>query len=188
MNIDDGSFSRVYLKQTTATAKQCFICYRPTTTVLATINAVDFLYTCDGHLKDRGFASKIDLPSGSGEEKPKVNEEEIRRVKEEWEEKQRLKEKAKDEDKDKDKDKASKEASSKSKSTPPAPTPMPVVSTTPKPTHERYVLHRDIWAMRLAEHKKRRQTTAVKQVAPRLPIAPRTAPVLPPPPSSSPPS
>ncbi|GJJ07668.1 hypothetical protein Clacol_001873 [Clathrus columnatus] len=143
---------------TTATAKSCFICFRPTTTVLATINtAVE-------------------------QEKPKVSDEEIKRIKEEWEEKQRRKEKAGDKEKDKNSDKDKKESSPKPKSTPPGPTPMPVITTTttPKPTHERYVLHRSIWAMRLAEHKKKRQATAAKQVAPRLPIAPRSVPAFPP--------
>ena len=50
---------------------------RPTTTVLATIKSEDFLYTCDGHLEDVNFASKI-----------KVTVEEIAEVKREWEERQ----------------------------------------------------------------------------------------------------
>ena len=53
------------------------MCMRPTTTVLATIKSEDFLYTCDGHLEDVNFASKI-----------KVTVEEIAEVKREWEERQ----------------------------------------------------------------------------------------------------
>ena len=53
------------------------MCMRPTTTVLATIKSEDFLYTCDGHLEDANFASRI-----------KVTAEEIAEVKREWEERQ----------------------------------------------------------------------------------------------------
>ena len=53
------------------------MCMRPTTTVLATIKSEDFLYTCDGHLEDANFASRI-----------KVTAEVIAEVKREWEERQ----------------------------------------------------------------------------------------------------
>ena len=66
--------------QTAGTAKGCFVCCRPTTTVLATVDTVDFLYTCNGHLNDTNFASKV---------KVKVTAEEIAEVKRQWEEKQR---------------------------------------------------------------------------------------------------
>jgi hypothetical protein len=38
--------------QKVATARPCYICRRPTQTVLATIKTEDFLYACDGHLTD----------------------------------------------------------------------------------------------------------------------------------------
>ena len=53
------------------------MCMRPTTTVLATMKSEDFLYTCDGHLEDANFASKV-----------KVTGEAIAEVKREWEERQ----------------------------------------------------------------------------------------------------
>jgi hypothetical protein len=43
----------------------------------------------------------------------------------------------------------------------------------PTPAHQRYTLHRDFFAMRLAEHRKQRQTSQAKALAPRLPGAPR---------------
>ena len=157
------------------------MCFRPTTTVLATLNATDFLYTCDGHLTDRGFATLIEPPpdASAASETKKVSDEEIRRIKEEWEERQKRaqeKEGAKAGDKDGDKGKESDTKQSPTpKPTPPPPSPIPVpgASAAAKPTHQRYVLHRDVWSMRLAEHKKKRQTTAVKEVAPRLPTTPR---------------
>lgn len=37
--------------------KPCFICYKPTTSVLLSLNSIDFLYTCPPHLKDPLFAT-----------------------------------------------------------------------------------------------------------------------------------
>jgi len=82
------------LAQAAATARPCFICYKPTTIVLATINAVDFLYTCPVHLTDPGFATalgeSVDGPVG-GPRKMGLSPEEIAKVKEEWEERQKKK-------------------------------------------------------------------------------------------------
>lgn len=104
-------------------------------------------------------------------------------MKADWEEKQKRKaEKAKEkegeegkgEDKDggKPKDDASKDKATKTppKVTSPAPAPAPQ-----RPSHEKYALHRDMFALRTAEHRKRRQTAQVKELAPRLPGAPRSA-------------
>jgi len=153
---------------------------------LATINTVDFFYTCDSHLTDRGFASLVEPPSPYELPKPegrKVSDEEIKKIKEEWEEKQRKKkekekensEKEKEKEKDAEKD-ASKAATTKSPP-PPAPIPVPGSAAPAKPAHQKYILHRDVWAMRLGEHKKKRQTAAAKEVAPRLPGAPRGMPL-----------
>ncbi|KAG6903322.1 hypothetical protein C0995_013075 [Termitomyces sp. Mi166 len=141
------SFGNVYYKRTAATAKACYVCYKPTTTVLATINTTDFLYTCAVHLTDQGFATIL---GGS-------TDEEIAKVKEEWEEKQKRKgeekegkEKGEEEDKEDRNDKKSL-----------------------LPVHERYALHRDFFAMREREHRKRRQAAQTRALAPLLPGAPR---------------
>lgn len=168
------------------TAKACYICNKPTTTVLATINTVDFIYACDNHLTDPGFATQVgesaDGGAGAGAKKVGLSAEEIAKVKEEWEERQKKKkEKEKEEgdkDKDKDKEKEANDKNDKSKASSPkasavsTPSPQP---STPTPSHQRYTLHRDIFAMRLAEHRKRRQTAQAKELAPRLPGAPRGA-------------
>ncbi|SJL01505.1 uncharacterized protein ARMOST_04827 [Armillaria ostoyae] len=171
------SFTNLYYKRTTGTPKACFVCYKPTTTCLATINAVDFLYTCPTHLTDRGFASSIQEEPA----KPALGDDEIAKVKEEWEEKrkkkaEREKEKEKEKDKedkekDKDDDKDKKEKKSTSKSSHSSVSP----PSTPKssPAHERYALHRDIFAMRQTEHRRRRQAAQAKDLAPRFPGAPR---------------
>ncbi|TFL00581.1 VPS4-associated protein 1 [Pterulicium gracile] len=181
------SFTNLYYKRTAATEKACFVCFKPTPLVLATAQTVDFFYVCPGHLTDRGFAS----PLSSEPEKPQVGAEEIAKVKQEWEDKQKAKKekadaaKEKEKDSEKDGDKKGKdpdESTSSNKadtkwSRPAAstsPSPAPSGSTTPK--HERYALHRDFYAMRQTEHRKRRQTAQAKQLAPQLPRAPRGNP------------
>ncbi|KAG8956566.1 hypothetical protein FRC04_000044 [Tulasnella sp. 424] len=170
------SFQNVYYKRTVATAKPCYVCLRQTTTVLATVDVVDFLYTCDNHLSDPGFATLV--PSETS--KPQVSAEEIERVKKEYEEKQKAKkekeeaakkEAAKEKD-GKDKGADPKTAAVPKKSTPPATTPTPPAPSTP--SHQKYTLHRQMFQMRLDEHKKRRQAKEVKEVAPKFPIAPRS--------------
>lgn len=172
------------LEQAVGTPKACFVCYKPTTTVLATINTVDFIYTCDNHLTDPGFASRIgESPDGAagGASKAALSPEEIAKVKEEWEERQKRKQqkaKEKETEKDQDKDKEKTESLSKedkpksttpSQSTSSASTPPPA----PSPSHQKYSLHRDIFAIRQAEHRKRRQAAQAKELLPRLPGAPR---------------
>ncbi|KAH8106314.1 DUF1742-domain-containing protein [Cristinia sonorae] len=175
------SFTNLYYKRAVGTPKACYVCRKPTSTVLATINTVDFIYTCDGHLTDPGFATQVGESSdgASGARKLGLSPEEIAKVKEEWEEKQRKKkekekEKAEDKDKGKEKDETGKQTDKpeKTKTKSPAPsTPAPSTPTTP--THERYTLHRDIFTLRLTEHRKRRQAAQAKELAPRLPGAPR---------------
>ncbi|KAK0231252.1 DUF1742-domain-containing protein [Armillaria fumosa] len=168
------SFTNLYYKRTTGTPKACFICYKPTTTCLATINAVDFLYTCPAHLTDRGFASPIQEEPA----KPALGDDEIAKVKAEWEEKQKWKaerEKEKDkEDKEKDKDN-DKDKKDKKSSPPKSPHSSVSPPSTPKslPAHERYALHRDIFTMRQTEHRRRRQAAQAKDLAPRFPGAPQ---------------
>ncbi|KAK0498325.1 VPS4-associated protein 1 [Armillaria luteobubalina] len=171
------SFTNLYYKRTTGTVKACFVCYKPTTTCLATINAVDFLYTCPTHLTDRGFASPIQEETA----KSALGDDEIAKVKVEWEEKQKRKaerEKEKEKEKDKEdaeKDKDNDKVKKEKKSTPPKSPNSLSPPSTPKssPAHERYALHRDIFTMRQTEHRRRRQAAQAKDLAPRFPGAPR---------------
>ncbi|KAI0650152.1 VPS4-associated protein 1 [Trametes meyenii] len=177
------SFTNLYYKRAVGTARACYVCHKPTTTVLATINTVDFLYTCDTHLADPGFASQVGTSSdgvGAGGAKMGLSTEEIAKVKSEWEERQKKKaEKAKEKEKEKEKDDKEKGAVDKESDSkkvpgsvsPPSSTP---AAPTPTPTHQRYTLHRDIFSLRLAEHRRRRQAVQAKELAPRLPGAPMT--------------
>jgi hypothetical protein len=125
--------------------------------------------TCNS-LSDPGFATPV---KAEEPEKPALSEEELKKIKEEWEAKQKAKkekekEKAKEkdkEDKDKDKSKTPPKASTSSILSTPSPTP----STS---SHAKYVLHRQIFAMRQSEHRKRRQVAQAKQIAPLLPFVP----------------
>ena len=149
---------------------------------MATAQTVDFLYTCESHLKDPGFASRItdDPLSKSG-----LTVEEIAQVKADWEEKQKRKAEKEKEKKEGDKGKAEgkdgekpKEDSSKGETTKVAPSKVtsPAPAPTPQqPSHEKYALHRDMFALRTAEHRRRRQAAQAKELAPRLPGAPRSA-------------
>ncbi|KAH9938504.1 AAA-ATPase Vps4-associated protein 1-domain-containing protein, partial [Fomitopsis serialis] len=129
------SFQNIYYKRAVATARPCYVCHKPSTTVLATIQTVDFLYTCDTHLSDPAS------PMG-------LSPEEIAKVKQEWEDRQKKKTKEKDKDASQDGDKKSDSTEDKDSKT----------------FHERYTLHRDIFALRLAEHRRRRQTAQAKDL------------------------
>ncbi|KAJ3520309.1 hypothetical protein NM688_g9181 [Phlebia brevispora] len=186
------SFANLYYKRAVGTPRACYVCYKPTTTVLATINTVDFVYVCDTHLTDPGFATEVkdtNADAAGGPKKAELSPEEIAKVKEEWEERQKRKqEKAKEkekEEKEKEKDKdgkekddkdskeASKEKESKKSASKSPPPTSPPSSTPATPSHPKYTLHRDIFSMRVAEHRRRRQTAQAQALAPRLPGAPK---------------
>ena len=117
--------------------------------MLATIDTVDFLYTCPGHLEDRGFASSLGGHNEAGAgRKVEVTAEEIAKVKAEWEEKQKkLDKKANEKEKEKTAD--GDEAKAKRTSSQDASTslkPAPASTPSPAPTHQRYALHADFFA------------------------------------------
>lgn len=154
--------------------------------MLATINTVDFLYTCDTHLTDTGFASPIGESSdgAGGARKLGLSPEEIAKVKKEWEdqqkkkkEKEAAKKKEKEDkekgDKDKEDSKEDKDTAKKSPVLPGSLSPSSLTPPPPTPTHQRFSLHRDMFALRLSEHRKRRQAAQAKELAPRFPGAPR---------------
>ncbi|KAL1968817.1 hypothetical protein VTN77DRAFT_1178 [Rasamsonia byssochlamydoides] len=98
-------------------AKACYVCYKPSTSVLITPDNKDFFYICPIHLKDRGFCSPVvDTEQEAARKREEAMAREIEKVKQEYEEKQkRKKEKEKEKGKDKtneenDADKDSKQA------------------------------------------------------------------------------
>ncbi|KAI0002951.1 VPS4-associated protein 1 [Russula compacta] len=181
------SFQNVYYKRATATSRACYVCSKPTTICLSTANAVDFIYTCDAHLSDTGFATELVDPAAAAPKEEAVSKEEIARIKAEWEAKEARK---KDKDKAKETNKSggkdtggegekegvkkngTKSPSPRTPSSPPSHSPV-ASSGAATPTHKRYSLHRDFYAMRQAEHRRRRQTKQIQELAPRFPGAPR---------------
>ncbi|KAG8715431.1 hypothetical protein FRC11_004210, partial [Ceratobasidium sp. 423] len=97
--------------------------------------------------------------------------EEIARIKAEWEAKQKKKqEQAEKEKKDgEDKKDDEKKDGEKNKVMSPKPaSPVPVASGSATPKHDKYVLHRQFYTMRLTDHRRRRQQKEVDALAPKL--------------------
>ena len=171
--------------QATATPRACYVCSKPTTVCLATTNAIDFLYACEAHLSDAGFATELVDPGAAAAAaagaKGSVSKEEIARIKAEWEAKEARK---KDKDKDSKAKSGGKDAGgeaemeeggkkgAKSASPSGGTSPTTAGSGAATPTHKRYSLHRDFFAMRQAEHRRKRQTKQTQELVPRLPGAP----------------
>ncbi|KAK2074195.1 hypothetical protein P8C59_008419 [Phyllachora maydis] len=89
-------------------SRSCEICYKLTASVLITPDNKDFFYVCPQHLKDANFCTpKIDQAAVEARKRREMDEE-VARVKKEFEEKQRKK-KEKEQDKDKDKEKEKKD-------------------------------------------------------------------------------
>jgi AAA-ATPase Vps4-associated protein 1 len=145
------------------------MCNRETRTVLW--NPQDWLYTCDTHLTDPGFATLVVDPApAASTTKPALSEEELKKIKEEWEDRQKKKKEAAAVDKDgKTTEEDANSAATENKK-PPA---QLFASPNAEPTHQKYTLHRQIFVMRANALKKKQQASQVKAVAPRLPIAPR---------------
>lgn len=108
-----------------ANAKACWICYKPSSTVLITPDQDDWFHICPGHLKDRKFAMPQDEVNLAEQKRKEELDKEIEAVKKEFEEKMRKKlarrkqkeyekdekkeEKKKEETEDKDDEKAKEE-------------------------------------------------------------------------------
>ncbi|WVQ79621.1 hypothetical protein IAT38_001721 [Cryptococcus sp. DSM 104549] len=162
----------VYYERKTGTPRPCYVCNRPTQTVLATIKTEDFLYTCDGHLSDP--ASPIAAPAPP----PGPSAEDIRKVVADYNAREARKKKGaeKKDDKDKDKDKDGKDGKKDSAKSPsPAPASVPVATTPPAPTHRKFALHRQMFEMRKNELKRKDMQSKAREVGRGLPQVPRTA-------------
>jgi len=88
------ALSNVWHLRTVAegSSKPCYVCYKPTVSVLITPDNKDFFYACRGHLKDRGFCSPV---VDEAAKKKEELDREVELVKKEYEEKLAKKKKAK---------------------------------------------------------------------------------------------
>ena len=145
------------------------MCNRETRTVLW--NPQDWLYTCDTHLTDPGFATLVVDPAPAAPiTKPALSEEELKKIKEEWEERQKKKKDAAAASKDGEPKKDDAKPEAMENKMPPA---QLFTSPNAEPTHQKYTLHRQIFGMRVNALKKKQLASQAKAVAPRLPIVPR---------------
>ncbi|OJJ87062.1 AAA-ATPase Vps4-associated 1 family protein [Aspergillus glaucus CBS 516.65] len=85
-------------------AKACFICYKPSNSVLITPDNKDFFYICPAHLKDRNFCSAV-VDTAGAEAKVKEALQQRKKEKEKEKKGEESKEKNGEEKKDADKDK-----------------------------------------------------------------------------------
>ncbi|KAL2877220.1 hypothetical protein SGCOL_007616 [Colletotrichum sp. CLE4] len=101
------SFSNIYTHRKVAetAAKGCDVCYRATSSVLVAPENKDFFYVCPSHLKDKNFCSPIIDKEAVEAKKKKALEDEVERVKKEYEDKQKKKKEKEEKEKEKDKDK-----------------------------------------------------------------------------------
>ena len=150
------------------------MCMRPTTTVLATMKSEDFLYTCDGHLEDANFASKV-----------KVTGEAIAEVKREWEERQVKQGKVKQGQVEQGKVKQVEQGKVKQGQVESQVNQVNQVESL-QVKHEQYILHRDFFSskyslppsilltapVRRAEHRRRREAAQARVLGVRLPRVP----------------
>ncbi|KAI6843025.1 hypothetical protein KC340_g1259 [Hortaea werneckii] len=74
-----------------AAAKSCWICYKPSSTVLITPDQDDYFYICPGHLKDGKFAIAKDAEDLAEKKRKEDLDKEIESVKKEYEEKMKKK-------------------------------------------------------------------------------------------------
>jgi hypothetical protein len=72
-------------------AKACWICYKPSSTVLITPENDDWFHICPGHLKDNKFAIAKDAEDLAEKKRKEELDKEIEAVKKEFEEKMRKK-------------------------------------------------------------------------------------------------
>jgi hypothetical protein len=74
-----------------SSAKACWICYKPTPTVLTTPDNDDFFYICPGHLVDSKFAIAKDAEDLAKKKRDEEIEKEIEKLKKEFQEKMKKK-------------------------------------------------------------------------------------------------
>jgi hypothetical protein len=101
-----GQLQNVWHLRTVAesSSKPCYICYKPSASVLTTPDSKDFFYVCRSHLTDRGFASPIiDEKAAEEKRKKEAMDKEIEKIKLEYEAKMKAKKAKKKKDDDKDK-------------------------------------------------------------------------------------
>lgn len=153
-------FRNRYIKRKvdTSDARACFICYRPTASVMVneTPNA-DFFYICDSHLTDPGFA-RLDPEYEAALKKSEAEQAEIDQLRAEWDaKKQKQAEKKKNDDSNKDNNESKEKESATHSAPPPAPPKTPIG----RPTYE---LNKGVFKLRLGAKRQKAQERKTKSL------------------------
>ncbi|KAG7562570.1 hypothetical protein FFLO_02044 [Filobasidium floriforme] len=168
----------VYYERKAATAKQCYVCRTPTTTVLSTVNTVSWIYVCPKHLDDAAtLIPQPKTPAGpSKEDIAKVIEEHRQREARRTEDLKGKTDEAEKDDDAKAKEKGIPSDKPKSSSGGPPPIGIPDSSSSGPVAvkHRQFALHRGIFSMLEREAKAREQGAKAKEVGKGLPHVPRT--------------
>uniref|UniRef100_A0A060T9N6 ARAD1B00594p n=1 Tax=Blastobotrys adeninivorans TaxID=409370 RepID=A0A060T9N6_BLAAD len=152
-------------------SRACFVCYKPTSTVLVTPDGTsDFFYVCEGHLKDAGFATpQVDPETTAAQERKKALEAEIQVLEEKWKRYEAKKDKEKKKDKGKDKDKESdKDEAGEGKELKKEKSDLQQKLQSDTQIAERkprvFVLHKNIYSMRLSNWRQVQQSKQTRQL------------------------
>ncbi|GBB90840.1 hypothetical protein RclHR1_17940003 [Rhizophagus clarus] len=190
MSNKTGQLINLYTHRIATTDKPCFICNKYTRSVLRTDNGLDWFYTCESHLSDRGFATPILEPepepkllvvqstkaripqkdnSSESKSDPDINQEKdrsndstkVESKQQEEKEEEREKEKIKERTEDKQQITTPKSLEH----------PQP-----PKPTKPRqYKLHSNIFYLREDKLNKKRQKVEAQNILSKLPSVPKNS-------------
>ncbi|RGB26212.1 VPS4-associated protein 1 [Rhizophagus diaphanus] len=175
----------LYTHRIATTDKPCFICNKYTSSVLRTDNGLDWFYTCESHLSDRGFATPIPEP----EPEPKLPVVQSTRVSISQKDDSSKSKSDPDINQEKDKSNDSTKVESKQQegsednvkeqtedkqqvATPKSPEkPQPPKSTKPK----QYKLHSNIFYLREDKLNKKRQKEEAQKILSKLPNVPKNS-------------
>ncbi|CAI2166277.1 14565_t:CDS:2 [Funneliformis geosporum] len=165
----------LYTHRIATADKSCFICNKFTTSVLRTDNGLDWFYTCESHLSDRGFASPVPEP----EPEPTIDIQPTKIKGSQKEESANSKsdsEEVKDKSKESTKEGEEKEKEEKKEEKQQVATPKPLIKPQPpKPSKpKQYVLHRSIFYLRQDNLNKKRQKAEAQNLLSKLPSVPKT--------------
>ncbi|RIA95286.1 VPS4-associated protein 1 [Glomus cerebriforme] len=187
MSNKTNQFINLYTHRIATTDKPCYICNKYTKSVLRTDNGLDWFYTCESHLSDRGFATPILEPepkplvvqsptkakvsqkddssksksdSDSNQYKDKSNDS----IEVEGKQQQEGKEEKKKEEKIKDQTEENQQVATPKSPEPPRPT---------KP--KQYKLHSNIFYLREDNLNKKRQKAEVQNILSKLPSVPKNS-------------
>ncbi|CAG8455385.1 16633_t:CDS:2 [Funneliformis mosseae] len=168
----------LYTHRITTADKPCFICNKFTTSVLRTDNGLDWFYTCESHLSDRGFATPVPEPKpeptivvqstkikGSQKEDSAKSKSDSATNQEEKDKSKEPTKEGKEEEKEEKKEEKQQVATPK-----PSIKPQPPRPTKPK----QYVLHRNIFYLRQDNLNKKRQKAETQILLSKLPSVPKT--------------